>query len=70
MNRKKRKRITYITKEALNKRGDLSLITRFLINKSLYISVSIDNIYNNSNESKLLLADNKNFKVKVLKKKK
>ena len=70
MNRKERKRITYITKEALNKRGDLSLITRFLINKSLYISVSIDDIYNNSNESKLLLADNKNFKVKVLKKKK
>lgn len=70
LNRKERKRITYITKEALNKRGDLSLITRFLINKSLYISVSIDDIYNNSNESKLLLADNKNFKVKVLKKKK
>lgn len=70
MNRRERKRITYITKEALNKRGNLSLITRVLINKSLSISVSTGDRYDNFDESKILLNNNKNFKVKVLKKKK
>ncbi|MBC5995333.1 hypothetical protein EAI30_07310 [Romboutsia ilealis] len=70
MNKRERKRITYITKESLNKKGGLPLMTRFLISKSLSISVSTESIYDNFKDSKILLGSSKNFKVKVFKKKK
>ena len=70
LSKRERKRITYITKESLSKKGGLPLITRFLISKSLSISVLTENIYDNFKDSKILLDSNKNFKVKVFKKKK